>query len=269
MEKKRIIPGSREDRRMWEMEEADRRRYTPRILPPLPDAILEYYITRDNELKKATEILTERMRKREELRIAIQKNGRLTALSLNLVEAAMRAANIPLTKEIREEWRKNRKMVLSPDALQTLKIISVRQADIPWYIESGNADYGIVGEDLLVEKEPTVTALARLGEEEISLVIAVSKNSKIRKMRDLNGKIVATSFPNTLKKELARRKIEPKTITVLRGSVETALVTGLADAICDLTKTGETLAANNLRQLETIRDYEPILIGKASGVRGL
>src|SRR3989344_2944529 len=269
MERKNIIPGSREDRKNWDAEEADRRRYTPRILPPEPDAILAYYLKRNRERTTACEMLAEKMQAPEGLRMAIQKNGRLSELSLKLLETAMTAAHIPFAREVREEWQKSRKMVFSLGGRPNIRLISARQSDIPWYIESGNADYGVVGEDQLVEKEPLVKVLARLGQGEISLVIAVPNESKIRKMKDLSEKVIATSFPNTLKKELGKRNIAPKKITVLGGSVEAGAVIGFADAICDLTETGETLKENGLRELETIRDYEALLIGKAAGTQGL
>ncbi|MES2134773.1 MAG: ATP phosphoribosyltransferase [Patescibacteria group bacterium] len=255
-----VIPGSRADRQNWQQEEADRARYTPRILPPEPEAILEYYEKRKEGRERAKKIITEMAQSGNEVRIAIQKNGRLSAVAWGLLEACLEAAGVPTTEEERQLQRKNRALVYEIPTLPNVKIVSARSGDIAWYVESGNADIGIIGEDQVLEKNSKVEIVARLGLGECSLAIAVPEGSQITTLKDLNGKTIATSLPTILKKYLQEKKVRPKSIIELGGSVEAATALGFADAVCDITETGSSFIANGLTELETVRDFEAVVI---------
>ncbi len=250
-------PGSRADRLDWEEEEATR---NPRILPPEPPAILEYYLTRAREQKKAVTLLTETLLSGKETRIAIQKSGRLSAVAWGLLDASMQAAGIPTTEEERSLRAKGRKLVYQLPQFPDCKIILARQSDIPWYVENGNADWGILGEDQILEKKPRVAIAARLGRGESSLIIATPKDSPVMDVAGLNGKTIATSYPRILGRFLKGRGIKAGRIVTLTGSVEAAASLGIADAICDITETGASLKANGLEELETICDFEALLV---------
>jgi|GEM_PF-2690459 len=263
-----VIPGSRADRLNWQREEEDRARNTPRILPPEPDAILEYYQQRQAGRERAKKIITEMAQSGNEVRIAIQKNGRLSAIAWGLLETCLEAAGVPVTEAERQLQRKNRKLVYEIPKLPNVKIVSARSGDIAWYVESGNADIGIIGEDQILEKNSKVEIVARLGLGECSLAIAVPEGSQITALKDLNGKTIATSLPSILKQYLKGKKVKPKSIIELGGSVEAATTLGFADAVCDITETGSSFVANGLTELETVRDFEAVVItAKKSKVR--
>lgn len=256
----RVIPGSRADRLNWQREEEDRARYTPRILPPEPEAILEYYQQRQAGRERAKKIITEMAQSGNEVRVAIQKNGRLSAIAWGLLETCLEAAGVPVTEAERQLQRKNRTLVYEIPKLPNVKIVSARSGDIAWYIESGNADIGIIGEDQILEKNSKVEIVARLGLGECSLAIAVPEGSQITTLKDLNGKTIATSLPSILKQYLKEKQVKPKNIIELGGSVEAATALGFADAVCDITETGSSFVANGLTELETVRDFEAVVI---------
>lgn len=256
----RVIPGSRADRLNWQREEEDRARYTPRILPPEPEAILEYYQQRQAGRERAKKIITEMAQSGNEVRIAIQKNGRLSAIAWGLLETCLEAAGVPVTEAERQLQRKNRTLVYEIPKLPNVKIVSARSGDIAWYVESGNADIGIIGEDQILEKNSKVEVVARLGLGECSLAIAVPEGSQITTLKDLNGKTIATSLPSILKQYLKEKQVKPKNIIELGGSVEAATALGFADAVCDITETGSSFVANGLTELETVRDFEAVVI---------
>ncbi|TSD05690.1 MAG: ATP phosphoribosyltransferase [Parcubacteria group bacterium Greene0714_7] len=255
-----VTPGSRADRLNWQQEEADRARYTPRNLPPEPEAILEYYEKRREGRERAKKIITEMAQSGNEVRIAIQKNGRLSAIAWGLLETCMQAAGVPMNEEGRERQQKNRTLVYEIPKLPNVKIVSARSGDIAWYVESGNADIGIIGEDQILEKKSKVEVVARLGLGECSLAIAVPEGSPITSLKDLNGKTIATSLPTILKNYLKSKGVKAKSIIELGGSVEAATALGFADAVCDITETGSSFVANGLTELETVRDFEAVVI---------
>jgi len=145
--------------------------------------------------------------------------------------------------------------ILSSLAGDIVETIPVRNSDIPVYVDSGVADFGIVGENVLFEQECRLPVISRLGFGKCSLVIAAP-----RKIKDLSEERIATSYPNTLKKYLKRNKINASIIKI-NGSVEICPGLGLCDAICDITQSGRTLKENRLRVVEKIMDSEAVLVG--------
>ncbi|MDD3067170.1 MAG: ATP phosphoribosyltransferase, partial [Candidatus Gracilibacteria bacterium] len=153
---------------------------------------------------------------------------------------------------------KGRKLVV-PCVNFDLDLLYLRSEDIPEYVSRGTADFGIVGENLLYEKKPKVKKLRKLGFGECKLIIAVPADSDIKTLKDLEGERIATSYPETLKTFLEEKSISAS-IIFIKGSCEIAPTLNLADAICDITQTGETLHENDLRILTQVLESEACLI---------
>ena len=135
----------------------------------------------------------------------------------------------------------------------------VRYGDIPQYVQSGAADFGIVGQNILYENKFNIKVIKELGFGECKLIIAAPKRSPIKSPQDLEGERIATSYPNSLRKYLKKEGCGA-TIVKIRGGVEAAPAIGLADAICDLTQTGTTLKANGLKIISTVLESQAVLI---------
>jgi len=142
-----------------------------------------------------------------------------------------------------------------------LEILFLRDDDIPGYVEEGIADLGIVGENVIDESQAKVNYVQRLGFGKCTLKLAIPKDSPVQDLKDLNGKSIATSYPNILKNFLEEYKIEAD-IQTISGSVEIAPGLGLSDAICDIVSTGGTLKSNGLKPFADVRKSEAILIGR-------
>ena len=203
--------------------------------------------------------IVERLRNGKETRIAIQKDGRLSAVAWELLATCLAAADITLPLETERNAR-GRKLIVAPVALPNLKIILVRQADIPWYVASGNADFGVAGEDCAIEAGVEELVSERLGGAESKLVVQVAESSNITRIEDLNGKSVATSYPRSFIEYCARNGVAPRNIIRLSGSVEAAIGIGAVDAVVDLVESGETMRANGLKPLAEVRRFGAALL---------
>lgn len=186
--------------------------------------------------------------KQSNIRIAIQKEGRLRNPSLEYLESS----GLEFSKE------NGRTLVVSCKNVD-VEILYVRHSDIPQYVQNGAADFAIVGGNVLYEKNFKIKEIKKLDFGKCSLVIAVPLVSQIQKIQDLEGERIATSYPNSLRKFLQKQKINAAIIEI-KGSVEVAPALGLADAICDLTQTGNTLKENSLKPIETLFNSTAILI---------
>lgn len=176
------------------------------------------------------------------VRIAIQKKGRMQAQSLKFL------------KSMGLQFKKNGKKLIIPCKNANIELLFVRNSDIPEYVKGEVADFGIVGENLLREKNYKLETIKKLGFGKCSLVIAAPK-----RVMGLDGERIATSYPNSLKSYLKSKKINASIIEI-KGSVEIAPSLNLADAICDITQTGKTLRENGLFQIEKIMDSQAVLI---------
>ncbi len=185
------------------------------------------------------------------LRIAIQKSGRLNEDSIKVLKEAGIEFNNGLNK-------------LKAEAVNfPLEVFFLRDDDIPQYIQDGVADIGIVGENVVIEKNKDVKIIERLGFGKCRLSIAVPKNQKYKGIQDLEGKRIATSYSTVLSKYLKKNKITAE-IHEISGSVEIAPGIGLADAICDLVSSGSTLFTNGLKEAEVILRSEAVLISNGN-----
>jgi len=182
------------------------------------------------------------------LRIAIQKSGRLNEESMKL----LKECGIDLGNGIN-------KLKAEADNFP-IEVFFLRDDDIPQYVEDNVADIGIVGENVLLEKDKKVKLIKKLGFGKCRLSIAVPKDQNYKGIKSLNGKKIATSYPVILQSYLKKEKVKAE-IHEISGSVEIAPGIGLADAICDLVSSGSTLFMNGLKETEAILKSEAVLIG--------
>ncbi|PSR52987.1 ATP phosphoribosyltransferase [Adhaeribacter arboris] len=181
------------------------------------------------------------------IRLAIQKSGRLSEDSLNLI----RECGISFV---------NSSLKLKTEATNfPLEILFLRDDDIPGYVADGVADIGIVGENVLVEEGKQELQVQKLGFSQCRLSIAVPKNTVYDDISGLEGKNIATSYPNLLQAYLSGEGVQAH-IHTISGSVEIAPSIGLADAICDIVSSGSTLISNGLREVQTVFRSEAVLI---------
>ena len=181
------------------------------------------------------------------LKIAIQKSGRLYEDSLKL----LKDCGIDLKNGINK---------LKTEAENfPMEVFFLRDDDIPQYVEDAVADIGIVGENVILEKNKKVIVCEKLGFGKCRLSVAVGRNEPYDDCRFLHHKKIATTYPVLVEKFLKENKIEAE-IHEISGSVEIAPGIGLADAIVDLVSSGSTLFMNGLKEVETILHSEAVLI---------
>jgi ATP phosphoribosyltransferase len=182
------------------------------------------------------------------LRIAVQKSGRLSEASLGLL------ARMGLQFETYQDrlFTRCRNMPLD--------ILFLRDDDIPEYVQDGVADLGIVGSNVLDERNVAVERLLALDFGFCSLCLAVPEQGGVASPSDLTGKRIATSYPATLRRYLDGKGIAAE-IVVLTGCVEIAPALQVADAVCDLVSTGSTLRTHGLRVIDTVARCQSFLIG--------
>ena len=181
------------------------------------------------------------------LKIALQKSGRLSEISLGLVSEA----GIALTN--------GKRTLLAQSNTFPLEVLYLRDDDIPQYVADSVADAGIIGEDVLLESQHTLEIVHRLGFSRCRMSIAVPKDQNYTGISWLNGKKIATSFPNILQGFLNENKITAE-IQHLNGSVEIAPAIGLADCIFDIVSSGSTLISNGLKEVEVVLQSEAVLV---------
>jgi len=183
----------------------------------------------------------------ENLKIAVQKSGRLSEKSLDLLkEAGIRFIN------------GNRKLV-SGSSNFPLEILYLRDDDIPQYVTDNVADIGIVGENVILEKSCDVEVVFRLGFAKCRLSLAIPRNELYEGIQYFNNKKIATSYPAILQNYLDEKSIDAE-IHVISGSVEIAPGIGLAEGIFDIVSSGSTLISNGLKEVETVIKSEAVLI---------
>ncbi|MFN5310018.1 MAG: ATP phosphoribosyltransferase [Candidatus Kapaibacterium sp.] len=185
------------------------------------------------------------------LKIAIQKSGRLSEKSLNLLgECGIKISN-------------GERKLKAEATNFPVEILFLRDDDIPQYVEQGVADIGIVGENQVWEKEKNVISIEKLGFAHCKLALAIPKDESYNGLTYFQNKKIATSYPKILQKFLDEYNITV-TIEEIGGSVEIATGIGLADAIFDIVSTGSTLLMNGLKEAEVVKQSEAILVGYPS-----
>ena len=193
------------------------------------------------------------------LRVAIQKSGRLSERSLEL----LRNCGLKFARS------KDQLFWYGQDF--PVDVLLVRDDDIPRLLLDGVCELGIVGENIanevILERngQSELDCLRRLGFGHCRLSIAVPENRSIASVEELQGARIATSYPELTRHQLEQRGVRA-TIVELSGSVEIAPSLGTADAISDLVSTGTTLRANHLRELDVLFNSEAALFGRSNGL---
>ena len=181
------------------------------------------------------------------LKIAIQKSGRLHEESVKLLNdcgIGVKNGNSHL-KSVADNF--------------PLEAYFLRDDDIPQYVEDGVAHVGIVGENVVYEKNKSVDIVEALGFSKCRLSIAVKKTDFYNNAQILQGKKIDTSYPFLTQKFLDENKINAE-IHEISGSVELAPGIGLADVVCDLVSSGSTLFMNGLQEVQTVLQSQAVLI---------
>ena len=182
----------------------------------------------------------------KKLRIAVQKSGRLHEDSLKLLkDAGIQVDN-------------GRQQLKAASKNFPLEIFYLRNSDIPQYLLDGVVDTAIIGENELIEKGGDIRIEEKLGFSKCRLSLAVPQGATYSGIESLDGKKIATSFPNTVRNYF-REKGYSAEIHVINGSVEIAPNIGLADGIADLVSSGSTLFQNNLKEAEVILESQAVL----------
>ena len=180
------------------------------------------------------------------LKIAVQKSGRLNEDSMRLLK------DIGISID-------NGKDQLKASANNfPLEVFYLRNGDIPQYLRDGVVDVAIIGENVLIEKGNDIQFIEKLGFSKCRVSIAVPKSVEYSSIKDLKGKRIATSYPNTVNQFLEKNNISAD-LHIINGSVEIAPNIGLANAIVDIVSSGSTLFKNNLREEEVILKSEAVL----------
>lgn len=181
------------------------------------------------------------------LRIAIQSKGRLNEDSTALFQ------------EIGISIDDSKRKFLSKSANFPLEVLYMRDDDIPQVVASGTASLGIVGLNEVEERGFDVVVEEKLGFGGCRISLAIPKSEVYDGPQYFNGKRIATSYPNILRKYLADNNIDAK-VEVITGSVEIAPAAGIADAIFDIVSSGGTLVSNGLKEVEKVFWSEAVLI---------
>jgi ATP phosphoribosyltransferase len=196
------------------------------------------------------------MDKHERLKVAVQKSGRLTDNSLDLlVRCGLK-------------YSRGKDQLLCYGENMPLDVLLVRDDDIPDLVQEDVCDLGVVGLNVVEEKRigfeargitPLFEQVMTLDYGRCRLALAVPEGRAYAGPASLAGTRIATTYPNILTRWLADRGVAAEVVT-LSGAVEIAPRLGRADLICDLVSTGNTLVANHLREVETVLESQAVLI---------
>ncbi len=180
------------------------------------------------------------------LKIAVQKKGRLSELSLEL----LKKCHINVSKGTHK--------LVAPSSNYPIEVLFLRNHDIPKYVANGVADIGIIGEDVLFESQSNLDIAFRLGFAKCRLSLAIPKEANYTDLSYFNNKKIATSYSKILKQFLDKNNIHAS-IENISGSVEIAPGIGLADSVCDIVSSGSTLRLNGLKEVAEVMKIEAIL----------
>ncbi len=183
----------------------------------------------------------------EKLKIALQKSGRLSEKSQEMIQEA----GISLTN--------GKRNLVAQSSSFPIEVLYLRDDDIPQYVADGVADIGIVGEDVFIESGKELDITLRLGFSRCRLSLALPRRFNYTGIEWFRGKKIATSFPGILKRYLDEKGVDAD-IHEISGSVEIAPAIGLADGICDIVSSGSTLVSNGLVEVERIMESEAVVI---------
>jgi ATP phosphoribosyltransferase len=198
----------------------------------------------------------EQLHKEERLRLAVQKSGRLSDGSFNL----LKQCGLTISRGRDKLYGRAEEMPID--------ILLVRDDDIPAFVADGACDVGIVGENVAEEDRLTAgrpsaaSVVMKLGFSRCRLMLAGPKEWDVTGPNLLNGARIATSYPGLTRQYLESNGVKAATVT-MKGSVEVAPRLHIGDAICDIVSTGATLDANGLKPIATVFESEAVLIRSA------
>ncbi|PZU80445.1 MAG: ATP phosphoribosyltransferase [Chryseobacterium sp.] len=181
------------------------------------------------------------------LKLAIQKNGRLSEKSLELLEEC----GIKISNGTRK--------LKAVSSNFPLEILFLRDDDIPQYVEQGVADIGIIGLNEVLEQKKNIDLVQKIGFAQCRLSLAIPKEGHYDGIQYFENKKIATSYPEILLNYFQENNINAQ-IEKIGGSVEIAPGIGLSDGIFDIISTGSTLLTNGLKEVETVLESEAVLI---------
>jgi ATP phosphoribosyltransferase len=196
------------------------------------------------------------MDRQQRLRIAVQKSGRLTDESLDLLHRCGLKFN------------RGKDQLMCYGENMPLDVLFVRDDDIPDLVQEDVCDLGLVGLNVLEEKRlamaargtpPAIEMLQKLDYGRCRLALAVPDEFAYTGLESIRGKRIATTYPYVLARFLDEHSIEAHVVT-LSGAVEIAPRLGRADLICDLVATGSTLSANHLREVAVVMESQAALV---------
>ncbi|MBR9913785.1 MAG: ATP phosphoribosyltransferase [Algicola sp.] len=181
------------------------------------------------------------------LKIAVQKSGRLHDDSMRILKDVGIAID-------------NGKEQLKASAKNfPLEVFYLRNGDIPQYLKDGVVDAAIIGQNVLVEKGEDLSIVQKLGFSTCKVSVAIPKSKNYNSIKDLEGKRIATSYPNTVNQFLKKNGVSAN-LHIINGSVEIAPNIGLADAIVDIVSSGSTLFKNGLKEVDVLLKSEAVLV---------
>jgi len=190
------------------------------------------------------------------LKVALQKSGRLTENSLDLlVRCGLK-------------YSRGKDQLMCYGENMPLDVLFVRDDDIPDLVQQDVCDLGIVGLNVIEEKRlafqargttPLFEQLMVLDYGKCRLSIAVPNDTEYRNVSSLRGKRIATTYPNILSRYLRENDVQAEVVT-MSGAVEIAPRLGRADFICDLVSTGSTLVANHLTEADVVLESQAAII---------
>lgn len=182
------------------------------------------------------------------LRIAVQSKGRLYEDTMALLaEAGIKVSS-------------SKRTLLVQSTNFPIEVLYLRDDDIPQSVATGVADLGIVGQNEYEERHENAEVIRPLGFSKCRLSLAIPKAVDYPGLQWFEGKKIATSYPEILRRFMAEKGIHAD-IHVITGSVEISPGIGLADAIFDIVSSGSTLVSNNLAEVEVVMKSEALLIG--------
>lgn len=190
------------------------------------------------------------------IRIAIPNKGRLYEPTISI----FKDAGLPISGGA--ESRKLLAKTTDPD----MHILFARAADIPEYVQDGAADVGITGIDLVTERNAKVETLLDLKFGRVNLVLAVPEDSDFQRAQDLEGKKIATEFPEITSQYFKKLGVNIEVIKV-SGACEMTPHVGIADAIVDISSSGTTLMINHLKSIDTVFSSTVYLIANKESLK--
>ncbi|MEO9476134.1 MAG: ATP phosphoribosyltransferase [Cyclobacteriaceae bacterium] len=181
------------------------------------------------------------------LKVAVQKSGRLSEDSLKLF------------RECGIKFNNGAKKLMAQSHNFPIEFLFLRDDDIPGYVEDGIADIGIVGQNVHDEYQKEVEVVKYLGFSKCRLSLAIPREESYPGVSYFEGKNIATSYPNILKKYLDEKGVSAD-VHMISGSVEIAPGIGLAEGICDIVSSGSTLLGNGLKEVEVVAKSEAVMV---------